>query len=180
MYSKGTFITTILTASFFISACGGAVSNQNSATNSTRADQGAQNTNSPLPASTPAPEQTRNNAPTLTPVYKAYCLAMEKQDEAAIRKVYSADTIKFLEGEAKADGVSLMKYLSTDRVTTELCEVRNEEITGDTAIAEIRTAGMPNGIKIIFVKEGGEWKLTTRSPNVDAVRQAAANSNSVR
>ena len=39
-------------------------------------------------------------------------------------------------------------------------------ITGDKAVAEIRADPYPNGIKIEFVKEGGEWKITNRSPSV--------------
>jgi hypothetical protein len=55
-----------------------------------------------------------------------------------------------------------MEFLSTDKVTTAKCDIRNEEITGDSAVAEVTTAGMPNGGKIVFVKEGGEWKITNR------------------
>jgi di/tripeptidase len=72
---------------------------------------------------------------------------------------------------------SLADFLSTDQVTTALCEIRNEVITGDTAVATVRTAGMPQGnVKVVFVKEGNEWKLTNRSPDLDAVKQTATNS----
>jgi hypothetical protein len=84
-----------------------------------------------------------------------------------------------LRGRHEAEGSkSLVQYLSTDQVTTALCDIRNESITGDTAVAEVKTAGMPNGAKIVFVKEGNDWKLTNRSPSLDAVKQTANNSNS--
>ena len=150
------------------SACGGSAeppangANANSASSNTAVNKANAN---PLAAQTPAPEQTTNNAPTLTPVYKAYCAAWVKKDEAALRKIYSADTIKEFEKEMKADGVkTLAEYLSDDKASNELCEARNEKITGDTATAEVRTAGYPNGITIVFVKEGGEWKITNRRP----------------
>jgi len=110
----------------------------------------------------------------------AYCQAMEKKDEAGIRKVYSKDTLEDFAKKMKEEGTrSLVEYLSIDQVTTALCEVRNEVITGDTAVATVRTAGMPQGnVKVVFVKEGAEWKLTNRSPDLDAVKQTAPNSNS--
>ena len=61
-----------------------------------------------------APEATTNNAPTLTPVFKAYCDAWVKNDEAALRKVYSSDTLKGFEAEMKEDKAkSLIKFLET-------------------------------------------------------------------
>ena len=136
------------------------------------------NANSPIGVTKPGAEQTTNNAPTLAPVFMAYCQAMEKKDEAGIRKVYSKDTLAaFAEGMKDEGAKSLVEYLSIDQVTTALCEIRNEVITGDTAVATVRTAGMPQGnVKVVFVREGNEWKLTNRSPDLDSVKQTAANS----
>lgn len=162
-------IPTVLAISIFFAACGGSgASDGSSNTNLTNTNTAAvTNSDNPLAVSTPTPEQTINNAPTLTPVYKAYCAAMVKKDEAALRRIYSSDTIAYFEKEMKADGVkSLLEYLSDDQVTNELCEVRNEQINGDRGVAEIRSKGYPNGIKVIFVKENGQWKLTNRSPEV--------------
>jgi hypothetical protein len=160
-------------ASFF-TGCGDAGTNTNTASNAGNSNAARPNSNNPVAATTPAPEQTSNNAPTLTPVFKAYCLAMEKKDEGGIRRIYSKDTIEHFEKEMKAEGSrTLAEYLSVDQVTTALCDIRNEVITGDTAIAEVKTAGMPNGEKVLFVKEGDDWKLTNRSPALDAVKQTA-------
>ncbi len=130
------------------------------------------NSNSPVAVITPTPAETTNNAPTLTPVFKQWCTAMIKHDDAALRKVYSSDTIKSLESQMKEQKVkTIAEFLEDDKVSEKLCEVRNEQITGDTAVAEIRYDSAPNGIKIIFVKENGEWKITTRSPNIDALQK---------
>jgi intracellular sulfur oxidation DsrE/DsrF family protein len=154
----------VLLAALFAAACGEApTATDNKAAENTNA---APKSDEPLAATTPTPAVTTNEAPTLTPVFRAYCEAMEKKDEAAIRRVYSSDTIKFFEKEAKEDEMTMMEYLSIEQVSTKLCEVRNEEITGDIAVAEIRTTSMPNGIRVTFVKEGGEWKLTNRSPDL--------------
>ncbi len=159
-------IATIFTALLF-SACGDSTTTTNVNVNSNRANNAApKNTNdNSLTPQTPTPESTTNNAPTLTPVYKAYCAAWVKKDEAALRKIYSSDTIADFEKTMKEDGIkSLVDFLSDDKASNELCEARNEKITGDTATAEVKTLGYPNGIMIVFVKENGEWKLTNRRP----------------
>lgn len=117
--------------------------------------------------STPKPE-TVNNAETLAPVAKAYCEAVRKKDEEGLKKVYSAATYQKLLADAKEDGKkSVAEFLSEiEDVGTKPCGTRNEQITGDTAIAEVTTESMPNGARIKFVKENGEWKLTDESPDV--------------
>ena len=158
----------------FIAACGGGTTPPNANGGNSNAAGG--NSNNPLAVTTPTPETTTNNAPTFTPVFKAYCDAMVKKDEAALRKIYSSDTIKDFEEQMKADKIkSLMKFLEDDAVSGKLCEVRNEQIKGDEAVAEIRADSYPNGIKVVFVKEVGEWKLTNRSPAIDSVKQTATN-----
>jgi hypothetical protein len=165
---KTYLLITAILAAVLISACGGESNtntNNNGSTN--RPVNGNVNTNNVpvLTPTTPTPEATTNNAPTLTPVYKAYCAAWVKKDEAALRKIYSSDTIADFEKTMKADGIkSLVDFLSDDKASNELCEARNEKITGDTATAEVKTLGYPNGIMVVFVKENGEWKLTNRRP----------------
>ncbi len=159
-----------------IAACGvGAPANLG---NSASGNTAANNSNDPLATTKPAKEPTTNNAPTLTPVFKAYCDAWVKNDEAALRKVYSADTLKIFESQMKEDKVkSLIKFLEDDKVSGTPCEVTNEEITGDSATAKIISNKYPNGIKIVFVKEGPDWKMTNRSPVLDVVKPTANTSN---
>lgn len=116
-------------------------------------------------------DEITNAAPTLTPVLKAYCEAWAKKDEAGIRKAYSAGTLKFFEEGMKDEKIkSLMKYLEDDAVTGNVCEVKNEVITGDKAVAKIFLDKIPNGISVEFVKENGEWKMTNKYPSLDAVK----------
>ncbi len=124
------------------------------------------------PTKTPA-DVVKNDAPTLAPVFKAYCEAWVKNDEAALRKVYSSETLKQFEAEMKAEGQkSLLKSLeATDKVSGDPCEIVNEEITGDKATARIRTNKYPQGITAVFVKENNEWKLTNRVPDIGRPQQ---------
>lgn len=167
-------IFTLILASLVMSGCGGIVPN----TNTTTANG---NSNNPLETTKKPEETTKNNAPTLTPVYKAYCDAWVKNDEAALRKVYSAETLKGFEADMKTEkSKSLLKFLVDDKVSGKPCEVKNEKIDGDKGVAEIVSDRYPNGFPIIFVKENGEWKMTTRSPVIDSVRQGAANTNTAK
>ncbi|HEX6278769.1 MAG TPA: nuclear transport factor 2 family protein [Pyrinomonadaceae bacterium] len=163
---KTYLLVTAILAAFLLAACGDSTTTTNSNNTATNRPVNGTNTgNGALTPTTPTPEATTNNAPTLTPVYKAYCAAWVKKDEAALRKVYSSDTIADFERQMKEDNIrSLADFLSDDKASNELCEARNEKITGDTATAEVRTLGYPNGITVVFVKENGEWKLTNRRP----------------
>jgi hypothetical protein len=77
----------------------------------------------------------------------------------------------------KAEKVaSLLKYLENDKVD-KVCEARNEQITGDKGVAEIKADWCPNGIKIVFVKENGEWKMTNKSPDLEMKSSSNANTS---
>ena len=152
-------IVVIVAVSGLLLACGGPAAN-NANTNTARLD-----TNNPV---TPAPPT--NDAPTLKPAFQAYGAAWQKNDEAALRKVYSAETLKTFEEQMKDEKEkSLLKFLETDRVKGSQCEITNEQINGDKASATIKTNVYPRGLAVEFVKEGGEWKLTNRSPSISSV-----------
>lgn len=174
--------STILIFSVFLTGCPNNPPNTNTNSNSNQTIVNSPDkTNSSLTTNKTPTEATTNDAPTVAPVFKAYCDAMTKKDEAALRKIYAAATLKSLEADMKAENEkSLVKYLEADRVSNKLCEVRNEKIEGDVAIAEVKTEGAPNGFKVKFVKENGEWKLTTEFPDFNAVKKAAENSNTAK
>ena len=178
MQFKILFFTILFAFSLSMIGCGGTETAVNSPnTNAANTNTAKTNSNNPLAVSTPTPSQTTNNAPTLTPVYKAYCAAMVKKDEAALRKIYSSDTIKDFEEQMKADNVkSLVKFLD-EEASLEVCEVRNERINGDEAVAEIIAEWAPNGAKVVFVKESGKWKITNRIPGFDVKKPSATNSS---
>ena len=171
---KGIFLLAVAALSF---ACGGPGTSNNSST-TTNGNTANANTDSVLAVKTPTPEQTTNNAPTLTPVFKAFCDAVNKKDEAGLRKVLSSDALANIQQQMKQQNIkTLSQYFEDDKYKT-TCEARNEQITGDQAVAEIRGDSYPNGIKMIFVKENGEWKLTNKSPTLDM--KSSANSNTAK
>jgi hypothetical protein len=173
---------TILIFSIFLTGCPTNEPKTNSNTNTNQTIVNNPNkTNSALNTSKTPTEATTNDAPTVAPVFKAYCDALTKKDEAALRKVYSQATLRSLEADMKAENEkSLVKYLEADRVSNKLCEVRNEKIEGDVGVAEVKTEGAPNGFKVKFVKENGEWKLTNESPEFDAVNKTREASNTAK
>ena len=172
---------TVLIFTCFLTGCpSGEPTTNTNLTNGQTNTATAPKTNSAMETIKPTPETTTNDAPTLKPVFKAYCDAMTKKDEAALRKVYSAATLKIFDADAKADKQTLMQYLSADRVSNKLCEIRNERIEGDVGVAEVKTEGSPNGIKIKFIKENGDWKLTNEFPDFEKFKNTAGNSNAAK
>ena len=171
---------TILSFSILLNGCSGEQPTTNINSNNNPPANKTGNGNSSLQANKTPTEATTNDAPTVGKAFKAYCDAMTKKDEAAVRKVFSAETLKIHETNAKEEKKSLLEYLADDRVSNKLCEVRNEKIEGDVAIAEVKTEGAPNGFKVKFVKENGEWKVTNEFPDFKAVKDSAANSNTAK
>lgn len=123
---------------------------------------------SPLNTTSTPKAETVNEAATLSPVAQAYCEAVRKKDDAGLKKVYSAATYQKLLADAKeAEKTSVADFLSEiEDVGTKPCATRNEQISGDKAVAEMTTETYPNGIRINFVKENGEWKMTNESPDI--------------
>ena len=175
-----TFILLFLTG--FLIGCGASENSNVAVVNTNPANTNAAPTsaNNPL-ATTKTPEiSTADNAPTLAPVVQRYYQALKGKDDAALRKIYSQATLKSLEADMKDEKqTSLAKFITDlEPVPDAPFTVRNEQIQGDTAIAEMRGGSYPNGIKIKFVKENGEWKMTNESPEVQSVKQSTSNSNS--
>jgi hypothetical protein len=167
----------------FLTGCG-APENSNTAvnTNTAGANAAIANANNSL-ATTKTPEvSTTNDAPTLAPVVKNYYAALQKRDDAALRRIYSRETVKSLEADMKSEKKnSLVEFITElEPVPDTPFTVRNEQIQGDTAIAEMRGGSYPNGIKIKFVRENGEWKLTNESPEIQSVKQSTGNANSAK
>ncbi len=140
------------------------------------------NTNSPLNTTKTPEAATTNNAPTLAPVVQKYYEALKKKDDAALRKIYSQATLKSLEEDMKDENKKSLAAFITELepVPDQPFTVRNEQINGDTAVAEMRGGSYPNGIRIKFVKENGEWKMTNESPEVQSVKQSVSNSNAAK
>jgi len=173
----------LLFFTIFLIGCGNSETSVNT-TNTKPINTNAATVNADNPLNTTRmPEAvTTNNAPTLAPVVQNYYAALQKKDDAALRKVYSQATLKSLEADMKSEKkTSLVEFITElEPVPDKPFETRNEQIQGDTAIAEMRGGSYPNGIKIKFVRENGEWKMTNESPEIQSVKQSTANSNSAR
>ncbi|MGC2236520.1 MAG: hypothetical protein WA584_10185 [Pyrinomonadaceae bacterium] len=160
------FFTTILIFTFFLTGCPSNPNplntNTNTTNNSTNAANNAANNSVLIPKKTPeAP--TENNAPTITPVVKAYYDALKKKDDAALKKVLTADFIKSVEADMKDEKkTSIAAYMAEYEVLDKPVETRNEKIEGDKASAEIKGGTYVNWTKFNFVKENGEWKFTNQ------------------
>lgn len=161
------FFTTILIFTFFLTGCPSNPNPLNTNTNTinsnTNAANNAANNNTTLiPKKTPE-MPTENNAPTLTPVVKAYYDALKKKDDAALKKVLTADFIKSVEADMKEEKkTSIAAYMAEYEVLDKPVEVRNEKIEGDKASAELKGGTYVNWTKFNFVKEDGEWKFTNQ------------------
>lgn len=179
------FVGLLLILTVILTGCPSAPTPSNAPANApgTNTAVNAPTNNNSTISTSPAktPEATTNAAPTLKPVFTAYCDAMTKKDDAALRKVFSAATIKKMEVDMKEEKAkSLADYLAADGVSNKLCEVTNEKIDGDVGVALVKTEGAPNGFKIKFIKENGEWKLTTDIPDFEEVKQASKSANTAK
>jgi hypothetical protein len=160
------FFTTILIFTILLSGCpSSTVPPPNSATTSntnTNAPNNAANNGIVIPTKK-AEAPTENNAPTITPVVKAYYDALKKKDDAALKKVLTQDFIKSVEADMKDEKkTSIAAFMAEYEVFDKPVEVRNEKIEGDKASAEIKGGTYVNWTKFNFVKENGEWKFTNQ------------------
>jgi hypothetical protein len=186
--NKMRFYIFLLTVTLFFTACGGNDTPKNTANtakpaNGNVATNGANINQPPTTApnnnqiiTTPKVEAPKlNEAQTLASVVKAYGEALKTKNDGALRKVLSASTIKSWEDEMKSEGkTKLAEYIaSSEYVEGKPYEVRNEEVKGDEAVAEIKGGSFGVWSKIKFVKENGEWKMTDESPEFEGVKNAA-------
>ena len=161
----------------FLTGCSTTETPTNSAgTNSANANIARTNAENPMGTTRKAEEATFNQAETIKPVVMAFYEALKKKDDAALRKVYSRETLKSFEADMKAEGAKSLIEFIDEPAPEQPFQVRNEQIQGDTAIAEIRGGVYPNGIKFKFVRENGEWKITNEYPDIQSVKQSATNS----
>jgi len=158
-----------------LAACGGPAPGSNSSnvsnSNSVNANNSTVNSNNTLEPVKKPEASTLNEAPTLKPVVVAYYEALKNKDDAALKKVLSNDLIKSLQTQMKEEKkTGLAAYAAeTDKIPENGIEVRNETINGDKGVAEVRGGSYPNWTPLGFVREGGVWKLSNESPDINAV-----------
>jgi hypothetical protein len=168
---KAILFSTLFAIAGLALACSNGPSTNNSGSAATNGNASNGNTDNVLAVKTPTPAAVTNNAPTLTPVVKAYCEALNKGDDAGIRKTLSSDAIASFEKDMKAEKMtSLTKYLNEYDKVGNTCELTNEQINGDSATAIFKTDSYKMGAPFIFVKENGEWKITNKSTDVSNMK----------
>jgi hypothetical protein len=133
-------------------------------------------TNTSAPATSNANQNTGSNdsatvvsdnqkgAATPTEAAQAMFTATRKKDIAALKKQFSADSIKKLEEAGKQTNKSIDEVLETLINSVPLGDTfgaRNEVIDGDKATVEMSDK---NGkwTKNSFVKENGSWKISIK------------------
>jgi len=181
MRFRNLFFTAILIFSIALIGC------TNTETPSNKTDTKSANTNAsttnadnPLATTQKSEAATSNNAPTLAPVVQNFYEALNKKDEAGVKKYLSQSALKYWENEAKAEKKTALVYLSeAEDPTDEKREVRNEKIEGETAVAEIKGGSLGVWTPIKFVRENGEWKFASpeNSLSLQNIPQTDANSN---
>lgn len=154
-------------ASIVMTACGGSESDSNTsnanskpqAANTAAANTGLEGSKTPAAA-------TANDAPTLAPVVHAYYDALKKKDATGAKKVMSQGFVQSAEKEMQEEGdKDLVVYLTKfDKLPENRMEVRNEQISGNRATAELKGGSYTDWVKITFINEGGAWKITNEIP----------------
>ena len=119
---------------------------------------------------------TTNNAPTISPVVAAYYEALKTKNDAALKAVLTDEVIRSImadmEEENRTDFAAFVAEYETMPKTP--VEVRNEQITGNKAVAEIKGGTYANWTPMVFVNDGGKWKWTGDSPDTDALKAKPA------
>lgn len=170
------YFVLVIFALIWTAACGGgSPANTNTANNTAPKSNAvtAPIANSPAGTSTKPVAETTNNAPNLGAVIQAYYDALKKKDDAAVRATMSADFIKRTEQDMKDEKKTGMAAFMAelDTVPDKPLEVRNEKIEGDKGVCEVRGGSYLVWTPFAFVNEGGKWKLTGGSPEIDSVKQ---------
>ena len=166
-------LTTILSATVLFVGCGGSGETPTNSSNRNVANApsntGASNANNPLGTTRTPEAATSNNAPTIAPVVQSFYDALRRKDEAGVKKYLSQSALKYWQDEMKTEKkTSLLAILEENETPIEeKREVRNEQIQGDSAIAEMKGGSLGVWTKVRFVKENGEWKFGSPSESID-------------
>ncbi len=164
------FFTTISVFALLLNGCATDAPTNSANANAVNkaANTASANTDNPLATvKTPEPA-TANNAPTLAPVVQNYYSALQKKDEAGVRKYLSQSAIKYWLDEMKSQKMpSLLAILEdNESPVEEKREIRNEKIEGETAVAEMKGGSLGVWTKTKFVRENGEWKFASPSESL--------------
>lgn len=170
------YITFLVIALFAVlTGCGGTepATNQSANANAKPSNSApVSNSNDALEPVKKTEAATTNDAPTIAPVVAAYYEALRTKNAAKLKDVLTTEHVRTLEAQMKEDGVTdFVAFVGEYEKMTPAVVVRNEQITGDRAIAELKGGTYTNWTPFYFVKENGKWKLTGQSPDTDSLRK---------
>jgi len=159
------FFTTIFLFTIASSGCKSETPTNTANVNPTNkaANSASANSNNPLATNRTPEGATSNNAPTLSPVVQNFYAALQKKDEAGARKFLSQSAIAYWQAEMKSQKMPTLLAILEDNESPveEKREIRNEQITGDAATAEMKGGNLGVWTKTKFAREGGEWKFAS-------------------
>jgi hypothetical protein len=116
---------------------------------------------SAIAATCGGPKAGDQSTPTLA--YKALYEAVKKKDPEAIKKTLSKGTLEMMETYAgmqkKPFNEVIANGLTETTFAPKLPETRNEKITGEVAILEVKNEKTGSWEALPFAKEDGIWKL---------------------
>jgi len=165
MRFKTTLVISIIAIGFAMAGCGGSeptanVTNSNVVANTNTAPP----SNAGLETNKKPEAVTTNDAPTLAPVVHAYYDALKKKDSAGVRSVMEREFLQSTEADMKAEKkIDIIAFLTEfDKLPENKMEVRNERITGTTGVAEVKGGSYAGWRPIVFINEGGKWKISNR------------------
>lgn len=163
MNMRSNFLFTVVIVCCIAAAgCGGSEPTANGS-NSNSANAASQPASGEVLETTKKPEAaTSNNAPTLAPVVHAYYDALRTKDAAAVRKIMAADFLRTTEADMKAENrTDIVAFLTEfDKLPENKMEVRNEQITGNRGVAQVKGGVYSDWANLVFVNEGGGWKIS--------------------
>lgn len=122
-----------------------------------------------------AVEQTKTPTETL----RALNEASKKKDTEAIKSYLSKGTLDLLEQSARRQEKTVDELLKQENGAPfqELPEMKNEQITGETASVEVKNNVTGEFEKIPFVKENGVWKIALDVFMKDAMKRLTEEMN---
>lgn len=161
------FLTLLITLAVLTAGCGGTEVTTNTVnTNVANTNVAPVAGNTGLDPVKKPEAATTNAAPTLAPVVHAYYDGLKKKDASGVRKIMAQQFVQETEAgmkdESKTDFIAFLTEY--DKLPEGKMEVRNEQITGNKGVAEIKGGAYGTWTKIVFLNEGGTWKISNEVP----------------
>lgn len=112
------------------------------------------------------------NTPTQT--MKNFIEATQKKDVEGMKKPLSGGTIKMMEGLAKMQGKTLDETIKEGDASSyeQMPEMRNEQISGETATLEVKNDKSSEWETLYFVRENNEWKIALDKTFEEAIKKS--------